>query len=1122
MKFASAGVVPAAEVGKTDDGDSPGISAAADASRNGDAPAAAVSVSATAAAAAASSSAASATAAADKASRDGAASKEQPAKKQETALQLETRLTGNKTLVQFVQAELGKGVSTGSTVPVPAALAKASEALGRKVIGRFCQSKGDHKNFLKRVKDYLPGVDGFGAMRLHLAIENRVKALEAEARAPAGDSAGGDVLAGTGAAGGLQRGGLMIRRPFKEAQLKKGGAAAPAGEAGTAAASSAPTGTAQGDAGLRMVGGPLGGLRLGAERRLGLAEQSRKDEAADEDSDAEGPQLKLGRGGGRLRESAAQSGAQTSRADDGRPRAVDAFVDEERSSGRAPGTEAATFLGDEGDEGGCVRGGLGGGKGGREEGEKKVGAGMRIFRGNRKVRMAPAEPAGEKFQGTSGSSAKTAQFSEYHTAEGQLTGLQRDAVDDLLVKNQPQSKKPTAYEREEDAQWVQEKMLAEAELDEMDELALENQWYEQDEGGSTHVEHTFGSEMDANALFEKEEKLKKQHQEMHEKKLTERQKERNRDAENWESSRLASAGFGEKREVVLRGDEENTRARQHVLVKETVPPFLDGRIAYTTQTEMVAVVKDATGDMATLAKKGSDAVKRLREEGDKTKMKKRWWDVGGSNMGDLLGVEKAETKEEVEDKEAEMNARAGEDDVGTNGNQAGANGKEGEYNYKKESQFAQSMAKAPTTAMSEFSQTKSIKEQRESLPVYQVRQEFLDILREHQIIVAVGETGSGKTTQLTQYLMEAGYADAGLIGCTQPRRVAAMSVAKRVAEEVGVELGTTVGYTIRFEDVTTPEFLQRPESGRAARSRATTGEKENNEEEEDFNNAEPVLNPNRTRIKYMTDGVLLRETTVDKDIEKYSAIIMDEAHERALNTDVLFGILKSVTGRRMDFKLIVTSATMDSNKFSRFFGGVPVFQIPGRTFPVDTLHVQTPSQDYVDSAVQQAIQIHAAQPPGDVLIFMTGQEDIESTCALLADRLEGIGDKVQPLSILPIYSVMPADLQAKVFQPSKFRKVIVATNIAETSLTIDGVKYVIDSGYCKLKVYDPKIGMDSLKITPVSQANANQRRGRAGRTGPGTCWRLYFFLFSTSQLRAQETEYLGESSKVQKFSATEV
>ncbi|GAA5899874.1 hypothetical protein JCM8208_005528, partial [Rhodotorula glutinis] len=318
--------------------------------------------------------------------------------------------------------------------------------------------------------------------------------------------------------------------------------------------------------------------------------------------------------------------------------------------------------------------------------------------------------------------------------------------------------------------------------------------------------------------------------------------------------------------------------------------------------------------------------------------------------------------------------------------------------------------------------------------------------------VVIGETGSGKTTQLTQFLHEEGYSEFGLIGCTQPRRVAAMSVAQRVSEEMECELGAEVGYSIRFEDCTS----------------------------------------DKTVIKYMTDGVMLRESLNEGDLDRYSVIILDEAHERSLNTDILMGLLRKILSRRRDLKLIVTSATMNAAKFSRFYDDAPCYTIPGRTFPVDVLFSKTPCEDYVDSAVKQALQIHISHPPGDVLIFMTGQEDIECTCEVIRERLSQVDDAA-PLEVLPIYSQMPADLQAKIFSPTEDgrRKVIVATNIAETSLTVDGIMYVVDAGFSKLKVYNPRMGMDSLQITPISQANANQRSGRAGRTGAGTAYRLF-------------------------------
>lgn len=248
---------------------------------------------------------------------------------------------------------------------------------------------------------------------------------------------------------------------------------------------------------------------------------------------------------------------------------------------------------------------------------------------------------------------------------------------------------------------------------------------------------------------------------------------------------------------------------------------------------------------------------------------------------------------------------------------------------------------------SEFSKTKTIKEQREYLPIFSVREELMNLIRENQIVVIVGETGSGKTTQLTQYLFEDGYARDGVVGCTQPRRVAASSVAKRVADERGCKVGELVGYSIRFEDVTSEA----------------------------------------TKIKYMTDGILLHETMSDPLLQQYSVIIMDEAHERSLNTDVLFGIMKKVLKERSDLKLIVTSATMNSERFSDFFGGVPIFTIPGRTFPVQTFYQKSPCDDYVDAVVNQIITIHLAYDPGDILVFMTGQNDIECVCEVCVRRV---------------------------------------------------------------------------------------------------------------------------------------
>ncbi|KAM1219819.1 hypothetical protein ACFX2G_047844 [Malus domestica] len=347
----------------------------------------------------------------------------------------------------------------------------------------------------------------------------------------------------------------------------------------------------------------------------------------------------------------------------------------------------------------------------------------------------------------------------------------------------------------------------------------------------------------------------------------------------------------------------------------------------------------------------------------------------------------------------------------------------------------------------------SIQEQRQSLPIYKLKKELVQAVNENQVLVVIGETGSGKTTQVTQYLAEAGYTTKGKIGCTQPRRVAATSVAKRVAEEFGCRLGEEVGYAIRFEDCTGPD----------------------------------------TVIKYMTDGMLLREILIDENLSQYSVVMLDEAHERTINTDVLFGLLKQLVKQRPDLRLIVTSATLDAEKFSGYFFNCNIFTIPGRTFPVEILYTKQPESDYLDAALITVLQIHLTEPEGDILLFLTGQEEIDFACQSLYERMKGLGKNVPELIILPVYSALPSEMQSRIFDPAPpgKRKVVVATNIAEASLTIDGIFYVIDPGFAKQNVYNPKQGLDSLVITPISQASAKQRAGRAGRTGPGKCYRLY-------------------------------
>ncbi|EGR30133.1 hypothetical protein IMG5_140980 [Ichthyophthirius multifiliis] len=369
--------------------------------------------------------------------------------------------------------------------------------------------------------------------------------------------------------------------------------------------------------------------------------------------------------------------------------------------------------------------------------------------------------------------------------------------------------------------------------------------------------------------------------------------------------------------------------------------------------------------------------------------------------------------------------------------------------YKKEAMFKVALNQSGKTK-----QTLTIREQQQSLPIYQYKHQLIKACQENQILIVIGETGSGKTTQMTQYLLEAGFCKSGKkIGCTQPRRVAATSVAKRVAEEMGVVLGEEVGYSIRFEDCTSSS----------------------------------------TVIKYMTDGMLLREALLDPDMTAYSCIMLDEAHERQLSTDVLFGLLKKVVKKRKDFTLIVTSATLDAEKFSSYFFDCRIFRVPGRTYKVEVLYSTEPESDYVDASLIVIMQIHLHEPSGDILLFLTGQEEIDNACQILFERMKKLGTEAPELIILPVYSALPQELQNRIFLPTPqgTRKCIIATNIAEASLTIDGIYYVVDPGFAKVKVYNPKLGMDSLIIAPISQASARQRAGRAGRTGPGKCFRLY-------------------------------
>ena len=468
-------------------------------------------------------------------------------------------------------------------------------------------------------------------------------------------------------------------------------------------------------------------------------------------------------------------------------------------------------------------------------------------------------------------------------------------------------------------------------------------------------------------------------------------------------------------------------------VREDEPPFLAGQTKQSLELSPIRVVKAPEGSLNRAAQAGtnlakerkelkqSEAADRAAEEASKVNLNEQWQDPMINSEDRKFASDLRHTQQQT----TKAIAAIPEWKRATQG---------------KDQSFGR------RTDM-------TIKQQRESLPVYKFRKQLLDAVAQNQLLIVVGDTGSGKTTQLTQYFAEAGYANHGMIGCTQPRRVAAMSVAKRVSEEVGSELGREVGYTIRFEDRTSPD----------------------------------------TKIKYMTDGMLQREILLDPDLKRYSVIMLDEAHERTIATDVLFGLLKKTLKRRPDLKLIVTSATLDADKFSEYFNQCPIFSIPGRTYPVEIMYSREPEDDYLDAALTTVMQIHLTEPAGDILLFLTGQEEIDTSCEVLYERMKALGPSVPELIVLPVYSALPSEMQSRIFDPAPpgSRKVVIATNIAETSITIDQIYYVIDPGFVKQNAYDPKLGMDSLIVTPISQAQAKQRAGRAGRTGPGKCFRLY-------------------------------
>ncbi|KAL8223276.1 hypothetical protein R6Q57_020675 [Mikania cordata] len=505
--------------------------------------------------------------------------------------------------------------------------------------------------------------------------------------------------------------------------------------------------------------------------------------------------------------------------------------------------------------------------------------------------------------------------------------------------------------------------------------------------------------------------------------------------ERWEAKQLIASGVLSVKEYPMYDDEtdgmlyqeEGAEEELEVELNEDEPAFLHGQTRYSMDMSPVKIFKNPEGSLSRAAALQSALIKERRE-------------VREQQQRTMLDSIPKDLNRPWEDPMPETGERHLAQELRGVGLSA--------YDmpeWKKDA-FGKALTFGQRSKL-------SLQEQRQSLPIYKLKKELVQAVHDNQVLVVIGETGSGKTTQVTQYLAEAGYTTNGKIGCTQPRRVAAMSVAKRVAEEFGCRLGEEVGYAIRFEDCTGPE----------------------------------------TVIKYMTDGMLLREILIDENLSQYSVIMLDEAHERTIHTDVLFGLLKQLIKRRSDLRLIVTSATLDAEKFSGYFFSCNIFTIPGRTFPVEILYTKQPESDYLDAALITVMQIHLTEPEGDILVFLTGQEEIDHACQCLYERMKGLGKNVPELIILPVYSALPSEMQSRIFEPAPpgKRKVVVATNIAEASLTIDGIFYVIDPGFAKQNVYNPKQGLDSLVITPISQASAKQRAGRAGRTGPGKCYRLY-------------------------------
>ncbi|MCK5437601.1 MAG: DEAD/DEAH box helicase, partial [Desulfobulbaceae bacterium] len=343
----------------------------------------------------------------------------------------------------------------------------------------------------------------------------------------------------------------------------------------------------------------------------------------------------------------------------------------------------------------------------------------------------------------------------------------------------------------------------------------------------------------------------------------------------------------------------------------------------------------------------------------------------------------------------------------------------------------------------------------EDLPITGSKDEIIAAILEHPVVIIAGETGSGKTTQLPKMCLEAGLGKKRLIGCTQPRRLAAVSIAARVASELGKKNRHLIGYKIRFKD-------------------RTTGS---------------------TKIKFMTDGILLAEAQMDRSLRAYDTVIVDEAHERNLNIDFLLGIFKQLLWRRKDLKLIITSATIDTEKFSKKFDNAPVIEVCGRTYPIDVVYRHIPEKNdpdidesYVDEAINAVLDIMKTDHVGDILIFMPTERDILETVEGITNSLKGLSvhsasQNLKNTLIIPLFGRQSGHEQNRIYRPFKGQKIVVATNVAETSITVPGIRYVVDTGLARISIYNVRARTSKLPIRPISRAACDQRKGRCGRVG---------------------------------------